>query len=160
VSGLIAVRNVLLSGQCGPKTDINATAPFTTPEIRADSAVDTVYRFTIEGTTGTPTNARLYVRFQVGQRTTGGIIPGLAGAEPDPQTDNRPLWYTIDANTHPTLMPDGDWPTRLWRNEDGNNIIVERRIKGGSSHRLWVNPVLAGGTSPGIIMTLECEVRY
>lgn len=157
---MIAVRSLLLSGQCGPKTDVRAIAPFYTPEIRADNAVETVYRFTIEGMVGTPTSARLFARFQVGQRTSGGVIPGLGVEAVDPQTDNRPIWQNVDANSNPALMPDGDWPTRLWRNEDGNNVVIERRIKGGSSNRLWVNPSLVGGTNPGIIMTLEVEVRY
>lgn len=149
-----------MSGQCGPRTDVNKTSPYTTAEIRADAAVDTIYRITIEDVTGAPTSARLFVRFQIGQRTSGGIIPGLAGAEPDPQTDNRPLWTTINANSHPDMLPDGDWPTRAWRSEDGGPYTITRRIRGGGSHRLWINPSLVGGTDPGIILTIETETRY
>lgn len=157
---MIAIRNLLLSGQCGPGTDVYSTSPYTTAEIRADAAVETVYRLTVEGTSGEPTTARLYARFQIAQRTSGGIIPGLAGVDPDPQTDARPLWTTISANSHPDLLPDGDWPTRIWRSEDGGPWTVTRRIRGGHSNRLWVNPQLAGGTTPGIIVTLEAIVRY
>lgn len=167
---MIAIRNTLLSGQCGPRTDSHllafgttgsATKPFATPEIRADAAKEVLYRLVIEGTTGAPTVARLFVRFQVAQRITGGVIPGLPGAEPDPQTDNRPIWSEINANTHGGILPDGDWPTRVWRSEDGGPYIVERRILGGSSNRLWINPSnMTDGTNPGIVMSLEAEVRY
>lgn len=149
-----------MSGQCGPKTDVNETTPYYTPEIRADAAVETLYKITIEGTTGTPDAARLYARFEVAQRTSGGIIPGLAGVDPDPQTDNRPLWTQINANSHRGILPDGDIPTRLWRSEDGGPYTVTRRILGGCSNRIWLNPQLVGGTNPGIIVTIEAEVRY
>lgn len=154
----ISVRNLLINGFCGPRTDQNATTPFTTPEIRADAAKETLYRITVEGLTGAPTAARLFVRFQVAQRTSGGIFPGTPGLA---QTDQNPVWVEINANAHRGILPDGDWPTRIWRNEDGGPYIVERRILGGGSNRLWINPSnMLDGINPGIIMSIEAEVRY
>lgn len=144
-----------MSGQTGPIIGTPATSVFALPELRCDAAVETIYRITVEGASGSPTSAVLKAEFQIAQRTSGGASQG-AGAV----TDALPIWQTIDANTHASLLPDGDWPTRIWRVEDATTVVVARRILGGHSHRLRLTPSLGGGTTPGIIMTVEAETRY
>lgn len=152
---MIVCRNILMSGQTGPILGTPATTAFTTPELRCDDADEVVYRITVEGTVGSPTSAFLKAEFQIAQRTTNGEFGGS-----EAYTDRNPIWQSIDANTHGGMLPDGDWPTRIWRSEDGTTVVVQRRIRGGCSNRLKLTPIISGGTSPGIKITVEAEVRY
>lgn len=152
---MIGCRNILLSGQTGPIVGTVATSVFTTPEIRAGAAIETVYRFVIEGITGSPTTASLTAKFQMAQRTTGGQTGG-AGAV----TDALPIWSDMNADTGRDLLPDGDWPTLIADQTLASPLVIVRRVKGGFSHRLAITPTFTGGTSPAFSMTLEAEVRY
>lgn len=152
---MITARNIILSGQFGPTTDVPATGVFYTPEIRADAAEEVVYRFVVESLEGTPTNAWVTVAFQICQRTSGGGLGDIGK-----HTDAVPIWQTVDANTHRGLLPDGDWPTRVAYEASVLPIVLSRRIRGGCSNRLAIAPGYIGGTTPAFRMTAECEVRY
>lgn len=155
---MIAVRNVLLSGQRGPRTDQIATSTFYTPEIRADAAEETLYKFALEALEGAPTTASFTVRFQIALRTSRGVMG--QGLGEDNYTDKAPIWVTINADTHRDLLPDGDWPTRLANQTTTLPLLIVRRIRGGFSHRLAITPTYAGGTNPAFVMSCENELRY
>lgn len=155
---MIAVRNVILSGQRGPRADQIASGTFYTPEVRADAADETLYKFLVESLEGAPTSASLRVWFQVAMRTTGGVVG--EGLGQDNFTDKKPVWVTINAVDQEHLLPDGDWPTRMANQATSPPRMVMRRIKGGMSHRLAIQVVYSGGTTPAFVMSCENEVRY
>lgn len=155
---MLACRNVILSGQRGPQKDAIAVAAFTTPEIRADAATETLYKFVVEAVEGAPTSALLTVAFQAAHRTTGGVVG--QGVGQDNFTDRKPVWQTLNSDEHRDLLPDGDWPTLLADQTLAAPVVFFRRIRGGMSHRLLITPTLTGGTTPAFVMSVENEVRY
>lgn len=161
----ISCRNILLSGQTGPKTNTPGGPSFSLPEHRADAAQQTIYRILVEGIGGDtpPTSAVLRARFQICQRTGNGCNPD-GSINRDAVTDASPVWTTIDENSQPNLLPYGDWPTRLWRLQDydaNNPFIIERSIRGGCSNRLMLFTEIGGGsTNAGIRLTVESETIY
>lgn len=154
---MIAVRNVLLSGQRGPQKNAIPNGTYYTPEIRADAARETVYTFAVEAVEGAPASALLQVRFQVAQRSTRGVY-GQAFGE-DNFTDKSPLWQTIDAVNHAHLLPGGDWPTRMANQSTVAPFVVTRRILGGMSHRLAITSTQAGGGRAGTGNTTSGSVN-
>lgn len=152
---MITARNLLMSGMKGPTTLAIATSTFYTPEHRADAAIETLYRLTIEGLDGAPTSALLTVAFQICQRSSNGVTGGIAA-----YTDAVPVWSTIDANRHGGFLPDGDWPTRIANQASTFPLMFTRRIRGGCSNRLAITPSYGGGTTPAFRITLESETRY
>lgn len=60
----------------------------------------------------------------------------------------------------PLEVPDGDWPSPLADETLAAPVLYLRRILGGFSHRLAITPSFTGGSSPGFVMSLECETRY
>lgn len=152
---MITCRNVLLSGQTGPQENAAATSVFYTPEIRSQGAVETLYKFVVEDVVGSPSSASLTVAWQAALRTTMGNVGDTTDF-----TDANPVWVTIAAASYAAILPDGDWPSPLADETLAAPVLYLRRILGGFSHRLAITPSFTGGTSPGFVMSLECETRY
>jgi hypothetical protein len=74
------------------------------PEMDTPGHIDTQVSITVEKVTGAPTTAQLQARFEVLQQTTGGAITGSYPGG---------LWTPLDADLHPNLLPDGDWPATI-----------------------------------------------
>lgn len=143
----IAVRNIILQGQRGPRLDQAMNGTFYTPEIRADAAEETLYTLTIEGLEGAPASASYRVWFEMAHRNTRGVYG--KGFGEDNFVDKGYKWVTMNAVDHAGLLPDGDWPTRVANQASTFPLTLTRRIKGGFSHRLRITCTTGGGGRTG-----------
>lgn len=156
---MITVRNMLLNGQYGQRSAAEGAGTYYFPIMRTNAAVETVYAVTIERLVGAPSSARLQLFFQSVQSTSQGIDSS------NNVTDLKPLPFTLNADDHRDLLPDGDWPTTvadqtMTTTVGASSIHLIRRIKGGFQHRLGFTQSFTGGTTPAFVMTIEQQVRY
>lgn len=166
----VAVRNLLLNGQAGPR--VNPTQhPQSTglppstwylPGGRCFDAEWVDWVILIQSLQGAPTTASIRFGFEIGLPTThGDVQPQPApGTYNFSYTDAYPAWQPISVNSHPHMLPDGPWPAVAADETLTGEVMLLRRIRGGVNHRVRVDSSYTGGTNPAFILTVEQIQRY
>jgi len=115
----VGPESLLLNAQAHP---IAAEVPVSGQAIifprlqAARGAKELVWKIMVEQVLGAPTAASLYIAFQAGFRTTKGNeeppigVGGGPGGSRYNMTDVSQQWFTLNADSNPGFLPDGDFP--------------------------------------------------